>query len=222
MVPGSDDLTRHAMNGMYRWWRHIYDATRAFYLFGRDELVSGLSITPQDNLCEIGCGTARNLIKIAKYSSAEKIYGIDISDEMLKTARRKIEKNNMGARIQLAQAAAATFNPHECFACLKGGFNKIIFSYVLSISPDWQRCIDRALAILPVEGEIHIADFGSERAHPAPIRVFMKKKLTMFHVYCDTGICSYLRELEARKAGRITLIREVRAGRACNIIFKKL
>ena len=30
------------MNRMYRWQRYIYDATRRYYLLGRDRLIAGL------------------------------------------------------------------------------------------------------------------------------------------------------------------------------------
>ena len=32
------------MDGIYRGQRHIYDATRKYYLFGRDRLIAGLAL----------------------------------------------------------------------------------------------------------------------------------------------------------------------------------
>ena len=56
---------RVAMDRMYRRQRHIYDLTRKFYLLGRDRLIADLEVAAGDRVCEVGCGTARNLIALA-------------------------------------------------------------------------------------------------------------------------------------------------------------
>ena len=67
------------MDRMYRHQRHVYDATRKFYLFGRDRLIRELAPAPGDRLLEIGCGTARNLIRVARRHPQVALYGIDAS-----------------------------------------------------------------------------------------------------------------------------------------------
>lgn len=62
----TESQMRGNMNRMYRWTRHIYDASRKYYLLGRDVLIQRLRPTPDDVVCEVGCGTARNLIKLAQ------------------------------------------------------------------------------------------------------------------------------------------------------------
>ena len=54
------------MDRMYRRQRHIYDLSRKFYLLGRDEAIARLRPAPGDKVLEIGCGTGRNLIKLAQ------------------------------------------------------------------------------------------------------------------------------------------------------------
>ena len=54
------------MDDMYRRQRHIYDLSRKFYLLGRDEAIARLRPAPGDKVLEIGCGTGRNLIKLAQ------------------------------------------------------------------------------------------------------------------------------------------------------------
>ncbi len=68
---------------MYRHQRHIYDLTRKFYLLGRDGLLGTLPGEPGTTICEMGTGTGRNLIRLARRSSATRLYGIDISSVML-------------------------------------------------------------------------------------------------------------------------------------------
>ena len=50
---------RPAMDRMYRWTRHVYDASRKYYLLGRDHLIQKLKPAKTDLVCEVGCGTAR-------------------------------------------------------------------------------------------------------------------------------------------------------------------
>ena len=54
------------MDRVYRHQRYIYDLTRKYYLFGRDRLIRELDLKPGERLVEIGCGTARNLVRIAR------------------------------------------------------------------------------------------------------------------------------------------------------------
>jgi S-adenosylmethionine-diacylgycerolhomoserine-N-methlytransferase len=39
---------------MYRRQRHIYNATRRYYLLGRDQLIAGLQPAARDSILETG------------------------------------------------------------------------------------------------------------------------------------------------------------------------
>jgi S-adenosylmethionine-diacylgycerolhomoserine-N-methlytransferase len=58
--------TTEEMDEMYRWTRYVYDFTRKYYLLGRDRLLRDMELKPGDRVLEIGCGTARNLIRLAR------------------------------------------------------------------------------------------------------------------------------------------------------------
>ena len=66
------------MNRQYRFQRHIYDATRIHYLFWRRRLIAELNPPPG--------GTGWNLLHTAEAYPRAKLYGLDISSEMLTTA----------------------------------------------------------------------------------------------------------------------------------------
>src|SRR5258708_39824459 len=74
------------MNRMYRRQRHIYDGTRRYYLLGRDQLISRLQPDAGTSVLEIGCGTGRNLVLASRLYPNARLFGIDVSTEMLSSA----------------------------------------------------------------------------------------------------------------------------------------
>ena len=98
-----------AMDRMYRRQRHIYDLTRKFYLLGRDELIEGLRPPQGAAVLEIACGTGRNLIRAARLYPDARFFGLDVSEEMLATARQNVAAAGFSGRIRLAAADAADF-----------------------------------------------------------------------------------------------------------------
>lgn len=133
------------MDGVYRGQRHIYDLTRKYYLLGRDRLIDELAPQPGAHVLEIGCGTGRNLIAAARFWPGAHFYGIDISEEMLKTARASIARAGLSQRIRVAQGDATDFDPKILFRI--PSFDRIIQSYTLSMIPDWQARSARRCAI---------------------------------------------------------------------------
>ena len=86
------------MDRLYRHQRHLYDLTRKYYLPGRDRLIAGLAPPPGGRVLEVGCGTARNLIRAARLWPQARLHGLDVSHEMLRTARGRVERAGAAAR----------------------------------------------------------------------------------------------------------------------------
>ena len=99
------------MDQMYRRQRHIYDLSRKFYLLGRDEAIARLRPAPGDTVLEIGCGTGRNLVKLAQTYPEVRLFGLDVSREMLATAAASTARAGLASRITFAQADATAFDP---------------------------------------------------------------------------------------------------------------
>lgn len=215
----SDIQTKHAMDNMYRWTRHVYDASRKYYLLGRDRLIEKLNAQEGERVIEVGCGTARNLIKMARRYPHTTFCGLDASDEMLKTAAHSISRRNMYDSIMLAQGYAQNFDPKREFD-LPEPPHKLVYSYALSIIPPWQESIDHALTLLPKGGEMHIVDFGGMERQPRWFRGFIFWWLSLFHVYHKPEILGYLQELEANKKGALEVER-LYGGYAYRAVFTK-
>ena len=81
------------MDRIYRRQRHVYDFTRKYYpAWPRSHDPGAQSPRPGDRVLEIGCGTGRNLILAARLYPQTHIYGIDVSTEMLRSAREAIAR----------------------------------------------------------------------------------------------------------------------------------
>ena len=186
-VPGG-----HAglMDRVYRRQRHLYDFTRKYYLFGRDGLIQGLDLDPGERLVEIGCGTGRNLIAVARTYPQARLFGLDASAAMLETASIQIRRAGLGHRITLAQGLAESFLPRDLG---EDAFENVLFSYSLSMIPDWRGALDAAQAALTRHGRLHIVDFGDLTGFPAPVRRLMRAWLARFHV---TPRTEFLDEIE--------------------------
>ena len=163
------------MDSVYKGQRHIYDWTRKYYLFGRDTLIEGLNSRPGMRVLEIACGTGRNMAKTAKTWPGVKLYGLDISEEMLKNARKALGEDAI-----LGAGDACSFDAKDLLG--EDGFERIILSYSLSMIPDWEGALDHAAAQLAPGGELHVVDFGDLSGLPGPLERGLHAWLAKFHV----------------------------------------
>lgn len=184
------------MDAIYRRQRHIYDASRKFYLLGRDRLIDELAPPEGGCVLEIGCGTGRNLIRIARRYPGRACFGLDVSSVMLETARRSVARAGLTDRIGLAQADATDFDPQALFG--RAGFDRIVISYALSMIPPWQGVVEEALRRLAPGGELHIVDFGDQRELPRPFSAVLNRWLALFHVTPRRGLAAVLAASAAR------------------------
>jgi S-adenosylmethionine-diacylgycerolhomoserine-N-methlytransferase len=168
------------MNRMYRRQRHIYDATRRYYLLGRDQLIAGLQPAAGDSILEIGCGTGRNLVLAARLHPDARFFAIDVSTEMLTSAISSISRRGLTNRIRVAHGDAAAFNPQRLFGIQS--FDHVFVSYSLSMIPEWRRVIHAAASHLTSGGRLHIVDFGNQERLPAAVRSLLLRWLAMFDV----------------------------------------
>jgi S-adenosylmethionine-diacylgycerolhomoserine-N-methlytransferase len=168
------------MNRTYRHQRHVYDFTRKYYLLGRDRLIAELAPRQGDAVLEIGCGTGRNLTTAAARYPGARLFGIDVSTQMLTTAIATIARAGLASQIRVAHADATRFDPQALFGIAR--FERIFISYSLSMIPDWQAVIDGSISSLAPGGELHIVDFGGQQRLPGVFRALLRRWLALFHV----------------------------------------
>jgi S-adenosylmethionine-diacylgycerolhomoserine-N-methlytransferase len=196
--------TTEEMDRMYRWTRYVYDLTRKYYLLGRDRLLSDLNLVPGQRVLEIGCGTARNLIRLSRQNPAVLCYGLDASHEMLETAAGNIRRAGLDSRIILQHCLAEDLDHAATFA-LDQPFDTAFFSYSLSMIPTWPQAIDAALKNIQPRAALHVVDFWDQAEWPGWFRQILKGWLDLFGVHYRPELLEHLRRLEARGLGTLTL-----------------
>jgi S-adenosylmethionine-diacylgycerolhomoserine-N-methlytransferase len=187
---GTTPDTIDRMDRMYRHQRHIYDLTRKFYLLGRDRLVDGLDPPPGASVCEVGCGTARNLIRLARRRPDLDLYGLDASAPMLRTAARTLRRLPT-ARICLAHGLAESWTYRGTFSRDRP-FDLVFFSYALSMIPPWQDALANALANLRPGGELRIVDFHDAAGLPGWFAAVLRRWLALFGVTPRGGLANHV------------------------------
>ena len=171
---------KHAnlMDRMYRHQRHIYDITRKYYLLGRDTTIDMLDVPQDGNLLEVGCGTGRNLLRASKLYPTAKLYGLDISAEMLTTAAENFGGHRERPVLRVSDATSFKLSEFS----RSTGFDRIMISYAVSMIPEWEKAVERAIQSLAPGGSLHIVDFGQQEDLPRWFRTLLQAWLTRFHV----------------------------------------
>ena len=166
------------MDKIYHTQRHFYDATRKYYLLGRDGLIADLAPPSGGSVLEIGCGTGRNLIAVGLAWPQAELFGIDISEAMLETARGSLAKADVAAT--LVRGDACGFDATALFG--RATFDRVFISYALSMIPDWKAALVQAASCVAPGGRLEVVDFGQQDKLPALWRRALFGWLALFHV----------------------------------------
>ncbi|HEY4274751.1 MAG TPA: class I SAM-dependent methyltransferase [Rhizomicrobium sp.] len=204
-MPGAPSPDRHAalMDRNYRHQRYVYDITRKYYLFGRDRLIAELALKPGANLVEVGCGTARNLIAAARRYPDARLFGLDASALMLESAQVAIDHSGFADRITLMQGLAEELTPLQFGV---EAFDHVLFSYSLSMIPDWRNALAAASRSLSAAGRIHIVDFGDLAGLGRTVKSLLQGWLTLFHVTPRVEFLSALEDVAGSEDRRLHLL----------------
>ncbi|MFC0805897.1 class I SAM-dependent methyltransferase [Ensifer sp. P24N7] len=215
-VQTANESQAHLMDRMYRYQRYIYDFTRKYYLFGRDTLIRELNPPPGASVLEVGCGTGRNLAVLGELYPGARLFGLDISAEMLATAKAKLRRQNRAdAVLRVADATnftAASFDQE--------GFDRIVISYALSMVPEWEKAVDAAIAALKPGGSLHIVDFGQQEGWPAGFRRLLQAWLRRFHVTPRESLFDAMRK-RAERDGAALEVRSLGRGYAWLAVYRR-
>ncbi|MFO1452409.1 MAG: class I SAM-dependent methyltransferase [Opitutaceae bacterium] len=168
----------------YRWHARIYDLTRWSFLFGRTALLRNLerhSLEPR-HILEVGCGTGRNLLELARRFPKARLTGVDLSDTMLERARRKLHPHR--DRLSLVRRF------YDAPLSERGGYDLVVCSYSLSMfNPGFEIAVRAAVSDVSPQGLLAMVDFH-DTAHPWFARWMQRN-----HVRMEAQLLPVLRTL---------------------------
>ncbi len=196
-APLSPDLLpsqAECMDGNYRWQRHVYDLTRRYYLFGRDELLRQLDPKPGECILEAGCGTARNLIALSRREPEARLFGLDASPLMLQTASARITRARVTPPIELRCELAERLDHRATFG-LDTPFDAVFYSYALSMIPPWRAALAAGWENLRPGGRLLVVDFWDAAGLPFWCGQMLRAWLRRFHTQPRPEIVSFVAAL---------------------------
>ncbi|MGA4800049.1 class I SAM-dependent methyltransferase [Streptomyces lavendulocolor] len=150
------------MESYYRSTAGDYDSFRERLLHGRRDLMGLLPAVPGGHLVEMGAGTGSNIAHLDERRRKEfgTITLVDVSTSMLEVARRRVERSGWD-NVETVLASATDYRPRDGLA------DVVVFSYALTMMPDWFAAVDHARSVLRPGGTIAVCDFYVARKHPA-------------------------------------------------------
>jgi S-adenosylmethionine-diacylgycerolhomoserine-N-methlytransferase len=196
----AQDAHAERMDAIYGVQRHFYDLTRKYYLLGRDRLIREIDVPMAGSVLEAGCGTGRNLAAVGMRYPTARLFGLDISNEMLKSAQQSLARRALEGRSKICVADATAFDPLALFG--RTDFDRVFLSYSVSMIPDWRAAIEAAMAAVAKGGSLHIVDFGQQQGLPRWFRQGLKRWLARFHVTPRADLFDYCRETAQRNGWR--------------------
>lgn len=202
----------------YRYQRHVYDASREYFLLGRKRLIADLAPPPGGGVLEVGCGTALNLMRASRRFPDARYFGIDLSGVMLETAGAAIARRGFSSRIKLARGDATDFDPEALLGCKQ--FDCIFFSYSLSMIPPWQTALEHAVRFLAPRGRLLIVDFGACEELPVWLKRVLYTWLAKFRVAPRVDLEPVLKALAAQHGLDLSFERVYR-GYVCYAVLER-
>lgn len=156
---GADHRAR--LDGFYADQAADYDRFRERLLHGRAELCAEFAGMLPDGACvaEVGAGTGRNLEFLAAHLPRwRRVWAVDLCTSLLARCRNRVAARGWGNVITEEADATRWPSPEPLDA--------VLFSYSLTMIPDWFAAIDAALVNLRPSGLVAVVDFTVPRRHP--------------------------------------------------------
>jgi phosphatidylethanolamine/phosphatidyl-N-methylethanolamine N-methyltransferase len=147
-------MNKQSIEKVYNQYSAVYD--KIFGLVfenGRNEAMKMISLNGDEKVLEVGVGTG---ISLVKYPRTVNIVGIDLSTEMLEKAKERVNRYALtNVQLKIENAEEMSFAPNQ--------FDKVIIMYVLSVTPNPEVLLDKAISVCKEGGEVIIINHFSQR-----------------------------------------------------------
>lgn len=146
VAPRYDLLNRVLSAGIDRYWR--------------SQAVDLLSNEQPTRVLDVGTGTADLAIKIQQSLHPRETVGVDLSSEMLRLGREKVERRGLSSRISLQEADAVSL-PFE-----NGIFDAVFVAFGVRNFEDLEAGLTDMSRVLRPGGSLVILEFSQPRTFP--------------------------------------------------------
>jgi phosphatidylethanolamine/phosphatidyl-N-methylethanolamine N-methyltransferase len=205
------DIDRHAVEKAYDRWAPVYDLVFGpVFERGRQAAIAAAERVG-GRMLEVGVGTG---ISLPDYSRANRIFGVDISEAMLRKARERVTELGL-SHVEGLEAMDAE---HLTFP--DASFDVVVAQYVVTAVPNPEAALDEFARVLKPGGEIIIlsrigAEAGLRRAAerwfaPAARKLGWRTEFAWERYMCWSERTSDIRLIERRPIpplGHFSLIR---------------
>jgi ubiquinone/menaquinone biosynthesis C-methylase UbiE len=158
-VNRTKDQARTAYNRMSKWYDILAGSSERRFI---DAGLQSLAVAEGETALEIGFGTGHAILTLARsVGSAGQVYGIDISDGMLKVTQKRVEKAGLIERVDLRRGDATQLPFEADF------FDAVFMSFTLELfdTPDIPRVLRECCRVLRVGGRLCVVAMAMEE-HP--------------------------------------------------------
>jgi len=146
---GSGYLEHDSIKKIYAAYSHVYDALfKRFFAPRIRHAISNMDIRPGERILDVGVGTG---LSLPVYPRHCKVIGIDLSTEMLKKAKEKIEANRFdNIRVIGMDAMRTGFEDNS--------FDRVFISHVVSVVPDPYKVMAEVKRVCRKGGQVVIVN----------------------------------------------------------------
>jgi ubiquinone/menaquinone biosynthesis C-methylase UbiE len=156
----SKDQARLAYNRLSRW----YDLLAGWAERPARETALGLlAARPGETVLEIGFGTGASLVKLAEAVGAGgKVYGLDLSEGMLRVAGRRLARSGLAGRVELRRGDAAGL-PYPAST-----FDAVFLSFTLELfdTPEIPIVLRESRRVLRDSGRLVVVAMSKDAGSP--------------------------------------------------------
>ena len=139
------EFNRQEVERAYDRWAPVYDLVFG-PVFGRGrETAIAATNRMGGRVLEVGVGTG---ISLPKYAPNVCVYGVDISEQMLRKAQRRVDE------LQLTNVEGLAVMDAEHLEFPDNSFDVVMAQYVVTACPNPEACLDEFARVLKPGGEL--------------------------------------------------------------------
>lgn len=142
-------LELDSIKKIYAGYSNVYDALFKRFFYPRiKHAINYMHIKPGERVLDVGVGTG---LSLGEYPKTSRVVAVDLSFEMLKKAKEKVDKNRLG-HIKVLNMDAMNI------AFRDDSFDKVFISHVVTVVPDPYKLMSEVRRVCKRGGQVVIVN----------------------------------------------------------------